>query len=149
MVDLSVLISIVVALVAVVGLVYTVFHFMYTEFNSVNKKISDLESSLGQRLKAVEVTMAVAIDSIKEQGKTYVELLMKISKPNNPHPDKEVLLKKLYDGTITYQESTLLQSILEEERRSAAASNDFVKVLIVVGVLAFLAIILSELSKKK
>ncbi len=149
MVDISVLISVVVALVAVVGLVYTVFHFMYNEFQSVNKKISDLESSLGQRLKAVEVTMDVAMDSIKEQGKTYVELLMRISKPHNPHPDKEALLKRLYDGTITYEESTLLQSILEEEKRSAEASNDFIKVLIIVGVLAFLAIVLAELTKKK
>lgn len=145
MVDISVLISVVVALVAVASLVYTIFHFMYNEFKSVNTKISDLGSSLGQRLVAVEVAMA----GIKEQYKTYVELLMKISKPNNPHPNKDTLLKKLYEGTITYEESTILQKILEDEKRSAEASNDFVKVLIIVGVLAFIAIVLAELSKKK
>ncbi len=70
---------------------------------------------------------------------------MKISKPHNPHPDKDILLKKLYEGTITYEESTILQNILEDEKRSAEASNEFIKVLIIIGVLAFLAIVLAEL----
>lgn len=86
---------------------------------------------------------------VKEQFKTYVEIYMKMSKPNNPHPDKEMLLKKLYDGTITLEETNTLQRIMEDEKRSAEAVNDFVKLLIIVGVLAFIAIVLAELSKNK
>ncbi len=129
----------------------TIFYFLYNEFKAVNTKLSAIETSLSQRMVAVETSLKgirETLSDIKEQYKTYLEIYMKMSKSNNPHPDKGILLKKLYDGTITYDEIILLQSILEEEKQSAEASNDFVKVLVIVGVLVFIAIALSELNKK-
>jgi len=60
----------------------------------------------------------------------------------NPHPDKEFLLQKLRDGTITREEGFRLRAILEEEQREK--KGGVVGLLIIAGLLFLLAIILGD-----
>lgn len=64
---------------------------------------------------------------------------------SNPHPDKELLLRKLRDGTITREESLSLKAILEEEKREIGNKKGGIGgLLIILGLLLLLAILLGE-----
>jgi len=62
---------------------------------------------------------------------------------SNPHLDKEFLLRKLRDGTITHEESLRLKTILEEEKKQAEKKGGNIGgLLIILGLLLLLAILL-------
>jgi len=78
----------------------------------------------------------------KELVDSYFDLFVIKS---NPHPDKELLLRKLQDGTITHEESLRLKAILEEEKKQAEKKGgNVVGLLIILGLLLLLAILLGE-----
>lgn len=58
---------------------------------------------------------------------------------------KDMLLDKAKNRTITQEESIELRNILEQEARNAQAVGDFVKFLIIMGVLVFLGALIAEL----
>lgn len=60
---------------------------------------------------------------------------------------KDMLLEKAKNRTITEQESIELRNMLEQEARNAQAVGDFVKFLVIMGVLVFLGALIAELSK--
>ncbi len=97
--------------------------------------------------------VAVDIASLKSEFKAYresqkewIDLYLKMSKPGNPHPNKEVLLEKLKNDTITREEAIALQEIMAEERGKAESENDFLKLVIIIGVLALVATAISKAS---
>ena len=58
-----------------------------------------------------------------------------------------MLLEKARNRTITQAESMELQSLLEEEARQAKSRGDILGAIIILGLLAFLAALASELFK--
>lgn len=64
------------------------------------------------------------------------------------HPDKFVLLDKLYDGTINREDAIILQNVLEEEKLDAETSGDALKLLLIVGMLVFLVLVISRLTNR-
>jgi len=58
---------------------------------------------------------------------------------------KAELLAKAKNRTITYEESMELKNILEQEAKNAQAIGDFVKFLVTMGVLIFLASLIADL----
>jgi hypothetical protein len=58
---------------------------------------------------------------------------------------KDMLLEKAKNRIITQQESIELRNVLEQEARNAQAVGDFVKFLVILGVLVFLGALIAEL----
>ena len=58
---------------------------------------------------------------------------------------KDMLLEKAKNRTITQQEGIELRNMLEQEARNAQAVGDFVKFLVIIGVLVFLGALITEL----
>lgn len=67
---------------------------------------------------------------------------------SNPHNEKEVLLRKLREGTISREESLRLRSILEEEQRVARNSEALGAVFAIGALLFLIAIILNSLAEE-
>jgi len=70
-----------------------------------------------------------------------------LSKPGNPHFNKEILLEKLNNDTITQEEARYLQQILTEEKEQAEKDNNILKAIIIIGVLVLIGIVLTKGSK--
>jgi len=62
---------------------------------------------------------------------------------------KDMLLEKARNRTITQEESSELQSILQQEARNAQAVGDIIGLFIIIGLLAFLAALINELFGNK
>lgn len=58
---------------------------------------------------------------------------------------KHELLQKAKNRTVTYEESIELRNILEQEARNAQAIGDFFRFLVIMGILIFLAALITEL----
>jgi len=58
---------------------------------------------------------------------------------------KTELLEKAKNRTITQEESIELRNMLEQEARNAQAVGDFVKFLVIMGILVFLGVLIADL----
>ena len=79
------------------------------------------------------------LKAYKEGQKDLIDVYKQIGSLRNPHPNKEVLLDKLKNDTITREEAIALQEILNVEREKAENENDFLKAVIIIGILALVA----------
>lgn len=61
---------------------------------------------------------------------------------SNPSTEKDILLRKLREGTITREESLRLREILENEKRAALAVGAVMAALAIGGLLLLIAILL-------
>lgn len=84
-------------------------------------------------------TLKVEISAYRESQKELIEVYKLIAKPGNPHVDKEILLEKLKNDTITRDEAIALQEILLAERDAAEQEKNFLKAVIIIGILALVA----------
>jgi len=86
---------------------------------------------------AVDVaTLKGELKAYRESQKDLIDLYKQVANPKNPHPNKEVLLDKLKSDTITREEAITLQGILNIERDEAEKENNFLKAMIIIGILA-------------
>jgi hypothetical protein len=58
---------------------------------------------------------------------------------------KDMLLEKAKNRAITQEESIELRNMLEQEARNAQAVGDFVKFLVIMGILVFLGALIADL----
>jgi len=105
---------------------------MLSEVKDIKLQISGLERELA---------------GFKEGQKSFIELYKVLSKPGNPHFNKEILLEKLNNDTITQEEARYLQQILTEEKEQAEKDNNILKAIIIIGVLVLIGIVLTKGSK--
>lgn len=74
----------------------------------------------------------------------YRMLGMVVGKGNPHRSRKDILLEKAQNRTITHQENVELTNILEREAKQAQTGGDFLKLLIIMGILIFLASLFSD-----
>jgi hypothetical protein len=84
------------------------------------------------------------LKAYREGQKEFIELYKLIGNLKNPHPDKGVLLDKLKNDTITREEAILLQSIMSGEKTKAEETNDILKAIVIIGILALITYTLSN-----
>jgi len=84
-------------------------------------------------------SLETELKAYRESQKDFIDLYKKIANLKNPHPNKEVLLDKLRNDTITREEAITLQGILAAERDEAERENNFLKAIIIIGILALVA----------
>jgi hypothetical protein len=84
------------------------------------------------------------LDAYRESQKDLIDLYGRIANLRNPHPDKEVLLQKLKNDTITREEAIALQEILTSERDTAERENDFLKAVVIIGILALVLVAINK-----
>jgi hypothetical protein len=89
-------------------------------------------------------SLKAELKAYRENRKEFIDLYKLITQPGNPHPDKDALLEKLKNDTITRDEAITLQQIMNEERQKAEAQNDLLKAVIIIGILALVAAALSK-----
>jgi len=87
------------------------------------------------------------IEGFKEGQKQFIDVYQKLGKPNNPHPDKGILLEKLRNETITENEAIWLRGILTEEREQAERENNVLKVLAIIGILVLIGVIIYQVRR--
>lgn len=80
----------------------------------------------------------------RDSQKELISLYLKVSIPGNPHPNKEVLLEKLRNDTITRSEAIILQEIMTAERDAAEDDNNILKAIIIIGILALVSVALNK-----
>jgi len=78
--------------------------------------------------------------------KSFIDVYLSTQRsPSNPVPDRKIeLLQKLKAGTITPQESLELRNIMEQEAKAAQASQDFFRLILIIGIIIVIAMMLSE-----
>ncbi|MGB8035206.1 MAG: hypothetical protein WCF03_15445 [Nitrososphaeraceae archaeon] len=74
---------------------------------------------------------------------------MSIELPSNQLRRRRELTVRLQEGIITIQEAQELKGILEMERQQAEATNDFIAIFAIAGLLLLLAAILPDEGKQK
>jgi len=89
-------------------------------------------------------SLKAELKAYRETQKEFIELYKHLGKLTNPYPAKEVLLEKLKNDTITTEEAITLQQIMNEERQRAQEQNDFLKVIVIIGILTLIAYAISR-----
>jgi len=99
------------------------------------------------RLKDLELAVGTLV---LIHNKELVDLYSKLSGFSpNPDGEKGILLNKLREANITYNEAIRLQKILREEEQIARRENKAGQLLAIVALLVLIAAILSSLGQKK
>jgi hypothetical protein len=105
------------------------------------KGISDKVTKVEDRLKTVESNIGLLLFLHKED---LFKLYDRYFPPHGSNPsetEKERLLAKLRDGTITPQEAERLKPLLEKQRSEALVSGLVGAAIVIGGLLLLLAII--------
>ena len=97
----------------------------------------------GKLERVEESTKALILIHTKELVDFYIKSWGSMHK-SNPSTEKDILLRKLRDGTISREESLRLKQILEKERIAALAAGAILTALAIGGLLLLLAILLGE-----
>jgi hypothetical protein len=147
-----------------IGLVLTFFLYIHGKFDKINDKFDNVNKEISSECKEIrekisneskEIRKDISLLSQRlstvengiENFKIFIPKYKTKTKPNNPHPDKFTLLDKLYDGTINYEDAIFLQNILEEEKLDVETSDDTLKLILLVGILAYLILVISRLKR--
>lgn len=72
---------------------------------------------------------------------------MKLEKIGNRDDEEGILLLKLRNDTITRDEAIKLEQIMNAEREAAQSENNFLKGILIIGILSLIAIALSRTSR--
>jgi hypothetical protein len=96
--------------------------------------------NIGSELSALKAE----VKAYRETQKDWIDLYKHLGYASNPYPDKDVLLEKLRNDTITREEAILLQEIMNAERQRAQERNDFLRVIVIIGILALIAYAISR-----
>ena len=124
-------------IVAIIGsVIIPLVVFMFALRPWVRDTARDAVSNIGIEL----ASLRAELKAYREAQKEYIEIYKLIANPRNPHPGKEVLLEKLKNDTLTREEAIALQQIMNEERQRAEEQNDFLKAIVIIGILAAVAI---------
>ena len=106
---------------------------LFYRFGGWNERIKKIET-------AINLLLAVHKGEIMD---FYMKSWGSVHK-SNPSTEKDILMRKLRDGTITRDENLRLREILEEERRQAQAVGAILAVLAIGGLLLLLAVLSGE-----
>lgn len=119
----------------------------YTEkFKQLNKTVESIPEKIDKSSEKICVEISKIPENILFPYLQLYMLSQKIKK--NPSLDrKSELLLKLQAREIDYEECSELRGMLQEEASEAQANNDFLTLIVISGVLALIASILSALSK--
>ena len=128
-------------IVAIIGsVIIPLVVFMFALRPWVRNTARDAVSNIGIEL----ASLRAELKAYREAQKEYIEIYKLIANPRNPHPGKEVLLEKLKNDTLTREEAIALQQIMNEERQRAEEQNDFLKAIVIIGILALIAYAISR-----
>lgn len=130
--------------VIVASILVPLFVFMLALRPFIKDTIKSELGNINARMEGIEK----GFEGFKEGQRQSIDLYLQMTKPGNPHPDKEVLLEKLRNETITESEATLLQNIMLGEREQAERERDTLKAVAIIGILILIAIFLREVSRE-
>lgn len=114
--------------------------FMFALRPWVRDSARNAVSGLGERVATIEGQLKTLI----EQNKLFIDAYIKSQKIGNPDEEEGILLTKLRNDTITKDEAIQLQQIMNERRLAAESENDFLKVILIIGILGLIAFALSR-----
>ena len=117
--------------------------FMWALLPWIRRIVRADTAELSERVANIEGQLKVLL----EQNKSYIDLLMKLEKIGNPDDEKGILLLKLRNDTITRDEAIKLEQIMNAEREVAESENNFLKGILIIGILSLIAIALSRTSR--
>ncbi len=100
--------------------------------------IRDIAKVAGSDVKIGLASLNAELKAYREGQKELIEVYKRLGNLKNPHPNKENLLDKLKNDTITREEALELQQMMKEERQTAEGENDFLKVIVIIGILALI-----------
>ena len=106
--------------------------------------IRDVAKTAIGDVKVELATLKAELKAYRDTQKEFIELYKLVGHPRNPHPDKEALLEKLKNDTITREEAITLQQMMNEERQIAQEQNDILKAIVIIGILALIAYAISR-----
>ena len=128
--------------IIVLSVIIPLLAFMWALLPWISHVVKSEMSPLNERMARIEGRL----ESFMEQQKFNIEAYVKLAKIKNPDTDEGVLLTKLNNNTITKDEATQLQQIMNRRRQEAEENNDFLKVIFIIGILALIAYALSRSS---
>lgn len=114
--------------------------FMWALLPWIGRAVKADTVDLRERVAGVEGQLKVLI----EQNKSYIDILMRIEKMSNPDNEEAILLMKLRNDTITREEAIQLQEMMNAKREAAQSENDFLKVVLIIGILALITLAVSK-----
>ena len=134
-------------ILAIIGaILIPLMTFMITFMFRLRPFIKDtIKADMGDVMKELS-SLKGEMKGYRDAQKLFIDLYKGKSNLTNPHLDKGILLEKLKNDTITREEAIYLQEILTAERNQAQQQNDFLKAIIIIGILALVAAAISRSS---
>jgi len=114
--------------------------FMWTMLPWIKHVIKADMGEVKERIATIEGQLSVLL----EHQKQMIDVYMKMKRIANPNNEEAILLTKLKNDTITRQEAIRLQKIMSSEKESAEQENDFLKAVLIIGILGLIAYDLSR-----
>lgn len=114
--------------------------FMWAMLPWIKHVIKSEISPLTERIARIEGRL----DTFMEQQKLFIDAYEKMGKMKNPGNEETRLLTRLREGIITDDEAIRLREIMNNRRQQAEESNDFLKAILIIGILGLIAYALSR-----
>ena len=119
--------------IPIVSIIFFFFGLILTYLRSIEKSTDNIGRIVGI--------------AFKEEVVNYYKKMRGNPRSNendNPGSEKDILLQKLEEGTITRDESRRLRAILEQEAANARIAGAIGALLAILGLLALLALLSSD-----
>lgn len=129
-------------LITLIGLLITVAVVAFR----MGRYFKGIESRLDSIEPSVRLLLLIHSKEIIQYYKTHRIVSLN---PGPNQPEKDVLLRKLGDGTITRNEALKLEEILRQEEARARVAKAIGAIIAIGGLLLLIKIILDMLGEKK
>lgn len=140
-----ILLSVIVPLLAFMwAMLPWIKHVIKSEISPLVERMAKFEGRLDSCIESLDGRMVRIEDTFKEQQKNFIDLYKELAKVKNPDTDEGTLLTKLKNETITRDEAIRLQQIMNSKKQEAEQNSDFLKAILIIGILALIAYILSS-----
>jgi hypothetical protein len=141
----AVILSVIIPLLAfMLALLPWIKHVIRSEISPLAERIAKIEGKLNTFIEQEHSRVARLEDSFKEQQKGFLDLYRDMAKIKNPDTDEGILLTKLKNETITNDEAIRLREIMNKRKQEAEQNNDFLKAILIIGILGLIAYVLSR-----
>lgn len=132
----------------IIGIFVAMFYYISNQtsisLRNIDSKLNGIDNKL---IMIAPILSIIYKKQIIEEYKSTVQGTVNPDPPDDPPSEKDILLQKLKDNTISVEEVARLKAILDKEAADARKSGNAGALLVILALLAILIIFLDESEK--